>query len=94
MRSGAVILNSGRGGLIDEAALHSALLERKIDAAYLDVLCQEPPQASNPHLKNPFCKITPHIAWATLAARKHLIAASVHNLKYFLSGNVINNVAE
>jgi glycerate dehydrogenase len=93
MRPSSVLLNTGRGALIDETALNTALVERSIDAAYLDVLCHEPPSNKHPLVNNPHCKISPHIAWATLAARKRLICASVENLKCFLAGSPINNVA-
>ena len=93
MRPNAVLINTGRGALVDEDALNTALLQRSIDAAYLDVLCQEPPALEHPLIKNPHCKVSPHIAWATPAARRRLIAASVDNLKSFLAGCTRNNVA-
>lgn len=93
MRPNAVLINTGRGDLVDEDALNTALLQRSIDAAYLDVLCQEPPPLEHSLIKNPHCKVSPHIAWATPAARQRLIASSFANLKSFLAGCTINNVA-
>ena len=93
MKSGAILLNTARGGLIDEHALNEALLSRKIRAAGLDVLAQEPPSTDNPLVKNEYCLVTPHIAWASIESRKRLMKIVTDNLRNYLMGeptNVIN----
>lgn len=94
MRSNAILINTGRGPLINEQDLANALNEGKIAAAGLDVLSIEPPVPSNPLLSARNCFITPHIAWATKEARIRLMQIAVDNLKEFKSGNIINNVAK
>lgn len=93
MKNTALLINTGRGGLIDENALADALNNNIIAGAGLDVLTAEPPQENNPLLSAKNCIITPHIAWATYAARKRLIDTVVNNLTSFISGaktNVVN----
>lgn len=93
MRRDAFLINTARGGLIDEPALAAALTEGVIAGAGLDVLTQEPPAADNPLLQAPNCVITAHIAWATQAARRRLLAVTVENLRAFEAGtprNVVN----
>ncbi len=85
MKSSAFLINTGRGPLIDEDALAKALNEGVIAGAGLDVLSTEPPSAENPLLSAKNCIITPHIAWATLAARSRLLAIVVENIRAFLS---------
>lgn len=92
MKKSAYLINTGRGLLVDEAALAAALRHGEIAGAGLDVLSQEPPPADNPLLKAPNCFITPHLAWATLAARQRLISEIVANLRAFLAGTVRNQV--
>ena len=92
MKSDAILINTGRGGLIDENALATALKEHKLLAAGLDVLFSEPPQPDNPLLKLTNCFITPHIAWATREARIRLMKQVIENLKAYINGNPINNV--
>lgn len=87
MKPTAVLINTGRGGLIDEPALSSALKNGRPAAALLDVLSTEPPAASNPLLALPNCIITPHIAWAAVEARKRLLDTVVSNIKAALTGN-------
>ncbi len=94
MKSNAIIINTGRGPLIDEQALAKALNNGTIAAAGLDVLSQEPPLADNPLLSAKNCYITPHIAWATIEARTRLMQIAVDNLKGFIENKVINNVAK
>ena len=94
MKQGAILINTGRGGLIDEKALERALLSGKLLGAGLDVLSSEPPSVGNPLLKLNNCFITPHIAWATHEARERLMAQVVENLKAWMDGAPINNVLE
>jgi glycerate dehydrogenase len=86
MKPGSFLINTGRGGLIDEAALADALNHGQIAGAGLDVLSKEPPPADNPLLTAKNCIITPHIAWATKAARERLLAITVANVRSFLAG--------
>lgn len=92
MKPNAVILNTGRGPLINEQDLATALKNKVIAGAGLDVLSVEPPKADNPLLSAPNCIITPHIAWASFEARKRLLQMVAGNLKAFSSGNVVNVV--
>ena len=94
MKPNAILINTGRGPLINEQDLADALNEGKIMAAGLDVLSSEPPLSTNPSLSARNCFITPHIAWATKEARIRLMKIAVNNLKEFKNGNVINNVAK
>lgn len=92
MKASAYLINTSRGLLIDEAALAEALNIGTIAGAGLDVLSQEPPPADNPLLKAPNCYVTPHLAWATLAARQRLITVVVDNVRAFLDGRPQNQV--
>lgn len=92
MRPGAFLLNLARGGLINEADLASALRSGKIAGAGLDVVAHEPMLADNPLLSAPNCIITPHIAWASLAARKRLMDIVTANVAAFKAGSPINVV--
>ena len=92
MKPTAFLLNTSRGPLIDESALAKALNEGRIAGAGLDVLAVEPPTADNPLLRAKNCLITPHIAWATRAARSRLMEAVVENLRAFLAGESKNVV--
>ena len=93
MKSTSILINTGRGPLINEQDLADALNEGKIAAAGLDVLSVEPAMEGNPLLNARNCFITPHIAWATLEARTRLMEIAVQNLKSYLNGQIINNVA-
>ena len=94
MKSNAILINTGRGPLINEQDLADALNEGRIAAAGLDVLSVEPSVEGNPLLTARNCFITPHIAWATLEARTRLMEIAVQNLKSYLNGQIINNVAK
>ena len=94
MKPSAILINTGRGGLVNESDLAYALNNGIIAAAGLDVLSTEPPCADNPLLSAKNCFITPHIAWATYEARVRLMDIAVNNLKSFIDGKPINNVAK
>ena len=94
MKPTAYFLNLARGGLVNEADLADALNRRVIAGAGLDVIAVEPMQADNPLLTAVNCVITPHIAWASLAARKRLMEILAANIAAFQSGtprNVVND---
>ena len=93
MKPTAFLLNTSRGPLIDEPALAQILNEDRIAGAGLDVLSVEPPVADNPLFTAKNCFITPHIAWATRAARSRLMDAAVDNVRAFLSGKPENVVS-
>ncbi|MBL9169035.1 MAG: D-2-hydroxyacid dehydrogenase [Verrucomicrobiales bacterium] len=93
MKPGAWLINTSRGPLVDEEALAHALNEGQLGAAALDVLAMEPPRADHPLFQARNCFITPHMAWATLAARRRLMDTVVENVRAFLAGaprNVVN----
>lgn len=92
MKKEAILINTGRGPLIDEQALANALNTEQIYAAGLDVLSQEPPHADNPLLTARNCYITPHIAWASKEARTRLLQVAYENIKAYIEGNCINVV--
>ncbi|MDH3997740.1 MAG: D-2-hydroxyacid dehydrogenase, partial [Desulfuromonadales bacterium] len=92
MKQSAYLINTGRGPLINEAALAKALHQGKIAGAGLDVLSTEPPLPDNPLLQSPNCLITPHLAWATLAARQRLMDTVAANIKSYLQGAETNRV--
>jgi glycerate dehydrogenase len=94
MRSEAILINTGRGALIDEHALAQALIEGRIAAAALDVLSLEPPPPGHPLLTAPHCLITPHVAWASVEARRRLIAETAANVDALLAGAPRNLVPE
>lgn len=93
MKESAILINTGRGGLVNENDLAEALKAHRIKAAGLDVMVNEPPVENNPLLGLDNCFITPHIAWATYEARTRLMNQTVMNLKSFIEGRIINNVA-
>ena len=93
MKPTAILINTGRGPLVDEKALADALNAGRIYAAGLDVLQEEPPRHGSPLLKAHNCYITPHIAWATLAARQRLMQIALANVQAFIGGNPQNVVS-
>ena len=94
MKPTAILINTGRGPLVNEQDLADALNEGIIAGAGVDVLSVEPSVKDNPLLGAKNCFITPHIAWATKEARMRLMDIAVNNLKSYQEGNIINNVAK
>lgn len=92
MKPSAILVNTGRGGLINEGDMAKALNEGIIAAAGIDVLSTEPPRQDNPLLTARNCFITPHIAWATTEARQRLMDITVENLRCFIAGKPQNVV--
>ncbi len=92
MKEGALFINTGRGGLVDEQALLEALRAGKPRAAATDVASTEPIENGNPLLQAPNLLITPHMAWATVEARKRLMGMTADNIKAFQDGSPINLV--
>ena len=94
MKPGAILINCGRGGLVDEAALAAALKYGQIGGAGFDVLTQEPPRDGNPLLKArlPNLTVTPHIAWASQEAANRLFDILLDNINRFVAGNPQNLV--
>ena len=92
MKSTAVIINTGRGPLVDDQAVADALSSGRLFAFCADVLTTEPPSITNPLLKQSNAFITPHIAWATKEARSRLLHVAVENVRCFLEGKPQNVV--
>jgi glycerate dehydrogenase len=92
MKPGAFFINTSRGPLVDEPALARALNDGAIAGAGLDVLTEEPPASDCPLLAARNCTITPHIAWATVEARRRLMTTAFENLRAFLDGDRLNVV--
>ena len=93
MKDGAILINTARGGLLDEQAVADALTSGKLKAAAVDVVSEEPMARENPLLNAPNCIITPHIAWAPRESRQRLLDCVVENIRCFLEGcpqNVVN----
>ena len=97
MKPSAILINTGRGPLVDECATAEALSQGRLAAYCADVLTEEPPRSGSPLMACPNAFITPHIAWATLEARQRLIAVATANVRAFLSGrgqNVVSGTEE
>lgn len=92
MKPGAILINTGRGPLVDEQAVADALQSGQLLGYGADVMSQEPPQADNPLLQCPNAFLTPHIAWATFEARQRLMQIAIDNVQAFLKGKPINVV--
>ena len=92
MKPTAILINTGRGPLIDDEAVARALATERLAAYGADVLTTEPPSAENPLLSQPRAFITPHIAWATREARQRLINVVTANVRAFLNGHPQNTV--
>lgn len=92
MKNGVVIINTARGGLIEEKDLANALNNGKVKAFGADVLGKEPPEKTNPLVGAKNTYITPHIAWASYEARKRLMDITRDNLLSYLNGNPKNQV--
>ena len=92
MKPTAFLLNTARGGLLNETDVAQALNENRIAGVGLDVLSAEPPTADNPLLTAKNCLITPHVAWASRAARQRLMDQVCANVRAFWAGEVINSV--
>jgi glycerate dehydrogenase len=92
MKPTALLVNTARGGLVDEADLAEALAAGRLAGAAVDVAGEEPISPENPLLRAPRCLITPHLAWASLAARRRLMSATAGNVRAFLAGAPVNLV--
>ncbi len=92
MKKEAILINTGRGPLVNDHDLADALNRKRIMAYGADVITQEPPSDDNPllHADNAF--FTPHIAWTTVEARKRLIDVATDNVKAFIKGHPVNVV--
>lgn len=93
MKKGAILINTGRGPLVNENDVAEALNEGYLGGYGADVMCQEPPLKDNPIFTAPNSYITPHIAWATYEARVRLMNIVASNIKAFLDGMPVNLVS-
>ena len=93
MKPSAILINTGRGPLVDDEAVAEALNEGRLRAYCADVVTEEPPKADHPLLHVPNAFITPHIAWATVEARKRLLQTAIGNVEAFVNGHPVNVVS-
>lgn len=91
MKPSAILINTGRGPLVDEQAVADALNGGRLAAFGADVLSQEPPRGDNPMLSARNCFLTPHIAWATIEARTRLMSTATENVRQFIAGEPVAN---
>lgn len=91
MKPSAILINTGRGPLVDEQAVADALNGGRLAAFGADVLSQEPPRGDNPLLSARNCFLTPHIAWATIEARTRLMSTATENVRQFIAGEPVAN---
>lgn len=94
MKDGAILLNTARGALLDEAAVAAALTSGKLYAAGLDVLAVEPPEKGNPLACHPRAVVTPHVAWRSRETRERLLRIVAENILAFAAGTPQNTVCE
>jgi len=92
MKPGAILINTARGGLIDEVAVAEALRSGKLRGMAADVVSAEPIRSGNPLLAAPNCILTPHMAWAPIESRKRIIACTQRSTRGFLEGKPVNRV--
>jgi len=92
MKPGAILINTARGGLIDEVAVAEALRSGKLRGMAADVVSAEPIRSGNPLLAAPNCILTPHMAWAPIESRKRIIACTQRSIRGFLEGKPVNRV--
>jgi glycerate dehydrogenase len=93
MKPTAILINTGRGPLVDDSAVADALSEGRLSAFCADVLTEEPPSIANPLLQQPNAYITPHIAWASKEARVRLLQVATDNVRSFMNGKPVNVVS-
>ena len=91
MKPSAILINTGRGPLVDEQAVADALNGGRLAAFGADVLSQEPPRGDNPLFSARNCFLTPHIAWATLEARTRLMSTATENVRQFIAEEPVAN---
>jgi glycerate dehydrogenase len=94
LKPSALLINTARGGLVDEAELASALSSGALGGAALDVLSSEPPSANHPLLGLPNCIVTPHVAWTSLESRRRLLRVTVENVRGILAGQPVHVVTQ
>ena len=92
MKDGAILINTSRGPILDEAAVKEALISGKLRYAAVDVACVEPIPADSPLLSAPNCIITPHMAWAPAESRQRILDSTVRSIDAFLAGSPVNVV--
>jgi glycerate dehydrogenase len=92
MKDGAILINTGRGQLVDEQAVADALVSGKLRAMAADVVSAEPITPDNPLLSAPNCILTPHMAWTPVEARQRIIDITANSIRGYLSGNIVNAV--
>lgn len=92
MKPGVLLINTARGGLVNESDLRDALLSGRVGGAAVDVVSREPMGTDNPLFGLENCLITPHVAWASFESRQRLLNTAVNNTRAFLDGHPVNDV--